>query len=985
MNAILVKIFATALTLSQVTTRPEAVKTHFHPENDKQEVAQLLQAGCKHMIKTFDLEDINFDDLLTTAMEDPQALTGDIKALNGLNLKDVHTAYKQYCRNEQVADSPVRLDEVIGYYNQAVTDLPDHRKLKGIRLPESSLILDGSGRRFTEVYEEDNRRDWIPLADIPDHVQKAFVAAEDKRFFQHKGLDERGIIRAFMNNFKQSGRPQGGSTITQQVAKNLLVGDDITYDRKMREMIIASRLEQTLTKPEILEIYLNYVFLGRASWGIEMAARSYFGKSAKALTLAEAALLAAMTKGPNYYNPDRYWDRAYERLSYVLDRMREDGFITAEQMKAAQAQKLSFIPFESPRTRGGFYFVDQVVRDSKQLAAIPGLTKASYVVKTTIHPQLQRAAEAALQEGLARYELNSGRFQFLGPEKNLTAAIQQLQASGLAKPGMPPWQQALDGAHLPLYDVHWPTAVVLEKSRGKNKAEIVRVGLRDGRIVPLKIGSTAIRNRLQIHDVVYVHVVEDKKGPYAELRVRPAVQGAALVLENGTGRILAMAGGFSYALSQLNRATQAERQPGSTLKPLSYLAALTGGLQPNTLIWDAPITLPPIDKGPGAKPWTPKNYDGHAAGPITLRQALEHSKNFVTARLLDGAIASEPAQSLDFLCDIAKEMGLYEKCVRYYPFVLGAQPIRLPDLAAFYATIANEGFKPTPHVIESIERDGRTVYQHRLTTSVPMSFVDRVAFYQMKTMLQGVLERGTAQRIRHLSPYVGGKTGTTDRENDAWFVGFTNDVTIAVWVGYDNAAKQRTLGGGFTGSKVAVPIFETIVQSVWSQYTQKTALKPPSPEVQPYIVALPTDPRTGERLPVQPQSPGARTVFHEHFRLSGSSRQFADTQYKLLSREDVYRVSRYPQVDPEAEDRDLGFPVQPRYPQQPGYPQQPRYPQQPHYPQQAQPFPEFQFPWDFAPPGYNERYAQPPMTDDSERYVRRPRRVDPDYLWRRIY
>jgi len=287
MEAILVKMFAMALALSQVTTAPEAVKTKFDRATDQPEVARILGAGCGHIRKAFDIESINLDDLIATAMDDPQAMTGDVKAFRGLNFGDLLTAYKQFCKNEAVPVPAVDLGDVIDFYNKAAADLPDHTRLKGLKLPGASVVLDNKGHRFAEVFEENQRRVWVPVADIPPYVQKAFIAAEDKRFFSHKGIDERGLIRAFIGNLANSGRPQGGSTITQQVVKNLLVGEDLTYERKIREMIVATRLERALSKAEILELYLNSTYLGRGSWGIELAARSYFGKSAKDLTLAE--------------------------------------------------------------------------------------------------------------------------------------------------------------------------------------------------------------------------------------------------------------------------------------------------------------------------------------------------------------------------------------------------------------------------------------------------------------------------------------------------------------------------------------------------------------------------------------------------------------------------------------------------------------------------------------------------------------------------
>ena len=482
-----------------------------------------------------------------------------------------------------------------------------------------SAVLDGKGGNFADVFEPGNRRVWVALADIPDFVQKAFIAAEDRRFFQHHGVDERGIIRAFIGNLAEPGRPQGGSTITQQVVKNLLVGEDVTYERKIREMIVASRVESTLSKQEILELYLNSAYLGRGSWGVEMAARSYFGKSAKTLTLAEGAMLAGLLKGPSFFNPDRHPDRARERLTYVLGRMQEDGVITAAQKEAALTAPPKLVAFERPHRDSGFHYVDYLGREAKS-DGVESLTAEPYTVHSTINAALQRETETALQEGLAHYEIASGRMQFHGPEANIADAVQKLAADkkpAAGAPALPAWQQALQAVRLPLYDVHWEQAVVVQK--GKRGDDAIRVGLADGRIMPLMAWSTQIRRGLNLYDVVYVRVLDGRapKAPpptrkgaaagaaapsgnaQAQLRVRPTVQGAALVLENKTGRILAMAGSFSYPLSQLNRAAQTQRQPGSAIKPLTYLTALQKGLQPNTLIRDEPITLPPISSNGG--------------------------------------------------------------------------------------------------------------------------------------------------------------------------------------------------------------------------------------------------------------------------------------------------------------------------------------------------------------------------------------------------
>src|SRR5262245_44669423 len=407
METILVKIFATALALSQVTTTPDTVKTQFDRVRDQEQVAQLLHAGCTHMHKAFDIEYINLEDLIATAMDDPQA-AGENQVFRGINFTDLQTAYREFCKSEKVGVPVVDLGEVIDFYNKAAADLPDHTKLKAMKLPGASVVLDRRAERFAEVFAENQRRVWVPLADIPEQVQKAFLAAEDKRFYQHKGIDERGLTRAFIGNLAASGRPQGGSTITQRIVKNLLVGDDLTYERKIREMILASRVEHALSKGEILELYLNSVYLGRSSWGIEMAARGYFGKSAKELTLEEGALLAGLTKGPNHFNPDRHPGRAQERLAYVLSRLQEDGTL-AEQGGRGLPSLPALVPYERPRRDIGFHFVDQVAREAKSIAGIEAITANSYTVRSTISPQLQRAVEEALQEGLSRYERSAGR------------------------------------------------------------------------------------------------------------------------------------------------------------------------------------------------------------------------------------------------------------------------------------------------------------------------------------------------------------------------------------------------------------------------------------------------------------------------------------------------------------------------------------------------------------------------------------------------
>jgi penicillin-binding protein 1A len=903
MDAILVKIFAVALTFSQIATGPEP-KTSFDPVADQQNVIDLLRAGCTQMRRAFDVEAVNLDDLIATAMDDPEAIAGAAEGhavFRGIKIADLYVAYRQFCKNETVDNSPVKIQEVIEFYNRTLADLPDHTRLKGQRLPGTSEVLDLKGGRLGEVFETGQRRVWVNLADIPTHVQQAFIAAEDKRFYEHHGIDPRALVRSFIGNLTQSGRPQGGSTITQQVVKNLLVGDELSYERKMREMVLASRLEHMLGKAEILELYLNSIYLGRSSSGVEMAARSYFGKPARELNLSEGALLAGLTKGPNYFNPIRHLDRAKERFRYVLGRMEENGAVTAEQGKQALAAFPDLIPDERIERAPGSYFTDQVARELRTTSALSAFRNGSYRIQSTLHPDLQRETELALQEGLASYERNAGRVEFQGAELNLSDAIDRIGEKKEAGSATDPaWLQALKSARLPR-DVQWDAALVMEKQAGRRGEGAIRVGLPDGRVLPLSASSSILR-KLKTYDVVLVHVAEGRGGAArAELRVRPMVQGAAVVLENKTGRILAMAGGFSYAENQLNRVIQSYRQPGSALKPLTYLTALQKGLQPNTLVRDQDITLPPINASKRREDyWSPKNYDGGSLGVITLRSALENSRNLATANLLDGGIAGSAPESLDQVCSLAVALKIYKECERYYPFVLGAQPARPIDLALFYSTIANEGMQPSPHAIEAIEQNGNVVYRHSSTLE-QVGAADRASFYQLKTMLQGVVQRGTARSIGALAPYVAGKTGTTDDENDAWFVGFSNDVTVAVWVGYDNAdGRRRTLGSGRTGASVAVPIFEPIMQAVWEYHAPRRLLDPPSSEAMRLLAAEGTERRSRNR-----SRDGALV---EYIRRDSKGRP-VDARYALISRREgetsasadrssVIRSRRQPPVVP---------------------------------------------------------------------------------------
>lgn len=847
MNPLILKILAVGLTLSQIFTKPiDQFKGKFDLNADQAEAQSLLSDGCRFVMKEFSADDEDQDldfifDLMlqnatnaknktqetsTPASATSSSISFAEKLTKQLDIKGLQSIYRTFCKGEKIDSNVLNMQELLTFYNNAMGDLPDHTKLKGMKLPEASILLDKDDKKFTEIYSADNRRRWVAVKDLPPYVKYAFVSAEDQRYFKHNGIDIAGILRAFSSNLSSSdsSRPQGGSTITQQVVKNLLVGDDLTFERKMREMVLAVRLEKTLSKDEILELYLNYVFLGRASWGIEMGSLSYFGKSAKNLSPAEAAFLAGMTRGPNFYHPERHPDRALKRRTYVINRMRDDKYLTDEQADAALSTPLKIVRYEPPRTIGGFYFIDEINRQAKKIANVPSLTSGFYTVYSTLNSRLQKATDRALQNGLWDYESQAGRASFYGPEGSLASDIEKYNTS---------WQELLPKARTKLFDVQWPLAVVVQPAkrtvydkttkRSYVTSGAVKVGLEDGRILTLSASSAALA-RLKLYDLIFVEVVGNDDNARANLRVPPTVQGSAIVIENKTGKVLAMSGGFSYGQSQLNRATQTARQTGSTLKPFIYLSALNLGYQPNTLIPNAPISLPPINRG--GRWWSPKNYDRDTGGMVTIRQAIERSLNLPTVRMMAemGSKGKNPAEGLDYIQGITKEIGIYKQTERVYPFVLGAQPARLIDMAVAYATIANDGLKPMPQFIDKMVQNGRVIYERQRFNLQPLRSVDRVAFYQLRRILEGTVVRGTAVRIKRWAGSVAGKTGTSNGENDAWFCGFTTDITTCVWVGYDSRRVRSSLGSGFTGGRVALPIAEKIFEASFEILNERRPL-----------------------------------------------------------------------------------------------------------------------------------------------------------------
>lgn len=910
MNPLLIKLLAVGLTVSQVFTRPpEQIQTKFDPAADQAKVAAIIHDGCAFAAKETKA-DGNFKQLIELALataemvkKTPKPDPGTKPSANGptpapgsttvttekmstgslladLDFDSLRAIFNQLCFDEKVENSPLKLDEVIAFYNAAMADLPDFHKLKGLKLAETSTVLDRKGKRYTDIYAKANRRTYIPIAEIPQHVKQAFLAAEDQRFAQHIGVDLHGIMRAFQSSLQAAGRPQGGSTITQQVIKNLLAGDDLTFERKMREMVLAVQVEGTyggqkfMAKDEILELYLNQIYLGCASWGIETAAQSYFGKSARELKPFEAAFLAGLTQGPNYHSPEKYPERALKRYTYVIGRMKEDGFISEADATAylAKAEKdpkefvrkeMGVIRCEQPKS---FYIVDEIQHDvrkkieeyNQKNGKALALDAGSFTIRSTVHPELQKAAETALQDGLAEYERQSGRSTFQGPVGSIKADIEKYDSD---------WQHQIATARIKMHDVQWPLAVYLGTKLQTSKGEVYTVkqpivGLADGRTA--RLTGLPANAKLEVYDLIFVNVQGEGRNLVATVRNPPLVQGAIVVLEAKTGRVLALSGGFSFGASELNRVTETFRQPGSTLKPFVYLSALNLNYQPNTQIPNTSITLPPLERG--AKAWTPKNYDGAGGGLVTIRRAIERSLNLPTVRLMATMTPSpnggdDPTRALDYIRQITHEIGIYQNPARLYPFVLGAQPVRLLDMAVAYATIANIAapiagncpmcLKPVPQFVQSIEQNGQMIYDRPLesaefTSRQSVASLDRVSIYQMRRILEGTVARGTAVSLKEFAGKIAGKTGTSNNENDAWFMGFTNDLVVGVWVGYDNNNIRPNLGSKFTGASVALPIASKVFRKSFEVYRPAEELAPMPADVAQLAVEKTIDLGTGE-------------------------------------------------------------------------------------------------------------------------------------------
>lgn len=715
---------------------------------------------------------------------------------------------------------------IFSHYGKSVDD---YRQLATYEPPITSRLYAADGRLLAEYASE--KRAFVPYEAIPKQIIQAFISAEDKKFFTHGGIDFIGIARAVITNVKNIGsgrRMMGASTITQQVAKNFLLTNEASFERKIKEAILATRIERAFSKEYIMELYLNQIYLGYSSYGIAAAALNYFNKSLDELTIAEAAFLAALPKGPNNYDPVKRHDDAIERRNWVLSRMREEGYISEEQELAASQEDIVLASRPEKETASDAeYFAEEVRREIVGRYGEEALYTGGLTVRTTVDPEMQKIATSTLRQGLINYDRRHG---YRGPVTRINIEEE-------------PWLDVLLSVNLPDYapEVYHP-AVVL--SVDEQNAEI---GLTDDTTgtIPLNevkwarknlpeqtLGPeiTAVNEVLSVGDVIWVQKV--KYGPkwtaYPEntyaLRQLPNVEGAMVALDPHTGRVLAMVGGFDFKRSQFNRAVQAKRQPGSAFKPFIYLAALDEGLTPSSLILDAPFVM---DQGDGTK-WKPKNSSNRFYGDTTLRVGIEKSRNLMTVRLARWL-------GINKVIDYAKRFNIADEWPNQMSIALGAGDTTVMRLAAAYGMLVNGGKKITPILIDRIQdRTGVTVYnsdsrpcegckaeswngeEAPKIPDIRAQIADPRSSYQLVNILTGVLAPGgSASHLRSLGKTFAGKSGTSNESFDNWFVGVTPDLVVAVFLGFD---EPRTLGAHDFGGGTAAPIFKSFVQKALKDY-----------------------------------------------------------------------------------------------------------------------------------------------------------------------
>ncbi len=712
-------------------------------------------------------------------------------------------------------------------------DLPAHDQLATYEPPTSTRVHAGDGRLLAEYAIE--KRVFVPIEAMPKQLIYGFIAAEDKHFYYHPGVDLKALARAVIQNVKlyaQGRRPVGASTITQQVAKNFLLTNELSITRKIKEAILALRIERALTKDRILELYLNEIYLGVGSYGVAAASLNYFDKSLSELTTAEIAYLAALPKAPNNYHPTRKTEEAIARRNWVIGRMLEEGYVDRAAATEARESPLVTKARHNIDFVEADFFLEEVRRDLVDRFGEKGLYEGGLSVRTTLDTKMQGMAREALRDGLVAYDRRHG---WRGAITNI-----DLTAG---------WQTALEAVPRPLGNPGWRVAVVTALEEGN-----AQIGLRGGGVgvIPLyelywARAYLGDRNQgrgdrirkaadvLSVGDVILVETVTERKGkndgdppiPYPDgtygLRQIPKVGGGIVAMDPHTGRVLAMTGGWSFELSQFNRATQALRQPGSAFKPFVYLTALENGYTPATIILDAPFV---IDQGQGLGKWKPANFSREFFGPSPMRLGIEKSRNLMTVRLAQ-------AIGMDKVSETAARFGIAENMPPQLAMSLGAAEVKLINMVTAYSALVNGGKKVVPSLIDRVQdKLGKTIFRHdgrgcadcivSYWDNQPMphladerpQLTDPAAAYQIVTMLEGVVQRGTGRRIRAIGKPLAGKTGTTNDSRDTWFIGFAPDLAVGVFVGFDTPIPlgKQPWGGQETGSSVAAPIFKAFME-----------------------------------------------------------------------------------------------------------------------------------------------------------------------------
>ena len=678
--------------------------------------------------------------------------------------------------------------------------LPDYKKLESYEPPVSSRVYASDGTLIAEYAIE--KRLFIPFDSIPKKIINSFLSAEDKNFFNHPGIDPKGIIRAIFNNFENimnNNRLEGASTITQQVAKNFLLTNEVSIKRKIKEAILSFRIEKAYTKEKILELYLNQIYLGEGTYGVAAASLEYFDKSVKELSYSEAALLAAMPKAPSRYNPFKHYNEAKLRRNLVLNNLHENNIINSDQLIKYRLEEIKLKKRKIKLLKEANYYSEEIRRNIKDNYGFDKLYAEGLSIKSALDKDLQLYALSALRKGIESYDRRHG---WRGPILNT-----KLDSN---------WKKKIKEKKLDP-SLKWEFAEIVEVK----DLEIIFNVLNQKKNITIKASDIkwAIKNTIydsfKINDVIFVHKNLNNKW---ELKQYPKVNGAIVAIDPFSGKVKALVGGFSFEASEFNRVTQAKRQPGSAFKPFVYAAALENNFSPNSIILDAPFIAA---QGIGLKNWKPENYGKEFYGPTTLRKGIEYSRNLMTVRI---------AQDLGLkkILKLSKDLNIYENIPELLSVSLGSAETTLLKITNAYSVFINGGKKIKPILIERIQdRRGKTIFNSEkrvcigcdkyskntnLIPSIKDSYkqvISKETSYQILSMLEGTIKRGTGKRLRDLGVPLAGKTGTTNDNYDAWFIGSTSDLVVGVYIGFDN---PKTLGRFETGSKVALPVFKNFIK-----------------------------------------------------------------------------------------------------------------------------------------------------------------------------